>query len=134
MDDVDPDDISMEELRQQTESGGDRLDTNADSDDRQAFKEAITEELAAIESGERHKTVSIWDGVINAYLHALVEHPDRWGVSGQSLRQQLDIDAEGDIERSELASLALRLGLKRADPDSFEILREAVRERRERGL
>lgn len=134
MDDVDPDDISMEELRQQTESGGDRLDTNADSDDDQAFKATVSEELDAIEAGDRHKTVSIWDGPTNAYLHALAEHPDRWERAGQSLRRQLDVDSEADIERSELASLALRLGLQKADPDSFEILRDAVRERRHRGL
>lgn len=134
MDDVDPDDISMEELRQQTESGGDRLDTNADSDDRQAFKTTVSEELAAIEEGERHKTVSIWDGPTNAYLHALAEHPERWDGVGQSLRRQLDVDGEGDIERSELASLALRLGLKKADPDSFEILVEAYRDHVSEGL
>lgn len=127
------DDIDLDELKRQT-SHGDRLDSNADNDAQQELKAAVLDELEQIDAGEKQKTVSIWDAPTAAYVRALIEHPEHRDEVGQSLRRQLDVDAEGSIERSELVRLALRLGLQQANADKFEILGEAVRERALEGL
>ncbi len=127
------DDIDLDELKRQT-AHGDRLNAEADNDARLELKETILDELAQIDASEKQKTVSIWDAPTAAYVRALVEHPEHREEVGQSLRRQLDVDAEGSIERSELVRLALRLGLQQANADKFEILGEAVRERALEGL
>lgn len=127
------DDIDLDELKRQT-SHGDRLDSDADNDAQQELKEAIFDELERIDEGEEQKTVSIWDAPAAAYIRALDEHPEQRDEIGRSLRRQLDIDAEGSIEQSEFVRLALRLGLRQADSDKFEIVGEAVRDRALEGL
>lgn len=121
-------DIDLEALKQQT-SHGDRLDSDADNDARQALKDAILSELAAIDAGEEQKTISVWDGPTAALVRALDENPEQRAEIGDALRRQLDIDGdEAPIERSELVRYALRLGFKQADAEIFGILREAVQE------
>lgn len=126
----DDEDIDLEALKDQT-SHGDRLDSDADNDAQQALKDDIIEELAAIDAGDKQKTISIWDGETAAFIRSLDDNPDQRDEIGDALRRQLDIDGSDDqetIERSELVRYALRLGFRQADPDAFEILRESVRE------
>jgi hypothetical protein len=122
----DDEDIDLEELKQQT-SHGDRLDSDADNDERQELKAAILTELTAIDEGAKQRTVSIYDGSTAALIHALDDNPQQRTEIGNALRRQLDIDGDGEpVERSELVRYALRLGFKQADPETFELLREAV--------
>lgn len=121
------DKIDLEELKRQT-SQGDRLDSDADNDVQQELASAIASELERIDEGEEQKTVSIWDGPVAAYVRALDEQPEQRAEVGESLRRQLNIDDEDEIDRSELVRSALRLGFKQADPDKFETLKESVRE------
>jgi hypothetical protein len=124
----DDEDIDLEELKRQT-SHGDRLDTDADNDAQQELADAILDELARIDAGEEQKTISVWDGPIAALVRALDENPEQRAAVGTALRRQLDLTETGEtIERSELVRYALRLGFRQADPDTFEVLREAVRE------
>jgi hypothetical protein len=121
-------DIDIEELKRQT-SHGDRLDTDADNDAKQELADAILDELVRIDAGEEQKTISVWDGPVAALVRALDENPEQRAAVGTALRRQLDLAETGEtIERSELVRYALRLGFKQADPDTFEILREAVRD------
>lgn len=122
------DDVDLEELKRQT-SHGDRLDTDADNDERQELADAILAELGRIDAGEEQKTISVWDGPVAALVRALDEQPEQRAEIGTALRRQLDIETDAEtIDRSELVRYALRLGFKQADPDTFEILRESVQE------
>jgi hypothetical protein len=124
----DDDDIDIEELKRKT-SQGDRLDSDADNDERQALKDDILAELARIDAGEEQKTISVWDGATAAFVRALDDNPDQRAAIGDALRRQLDIDGDdAPIEHSELVRYALRLGFKQADAETFEILRDAVRD------
>lgn len=131
---ADDDEIDIEDLKRQT-NHGDRLDSDADNNERQDLKDAILSELVAIDAGEQQKTISIWDGPTAALIRALDEQPDQRAEIGDALRRQLDIDSDEEpIERSELVRYALRLGFKQAAPDTVETLREAVRDHAIQGL
>ena len=122
------DDIDIEELKRQT-SHGDRLDSDADNDAQQELADAILSELAAIDAGDKQKTISIWDGPTAALVRALDEQPAQQRDVGEALRRQLDLaETDEPIERSELVRYALRLGFKQAAPEKFTTLREAVQE------
>lgn len=123
-DDSDPE---LDALRRQT-SHGDRLDEAPREDDRRDLQASIREELAAIDSGDRQKTVSVWDGDLAAFLAALDDHPDHRDAVGRALREALGREVEDDaaVDRSEVLRLALRLGLAEAAPEYVDTLREAV--------
>ncbi len=125
-------DDELAALREQT-SHGDRIETAATEEDRRDLVEDILAELDAIEAGEKQKTVSVWDGHLAAFIRALEENPDRLTEVGQALQQQLDVE-QGEVDRSELLRLALRLGLREAAPQEFEAVREAAREQATKGL
>lgn len=125
-------DDELAALREQT-SHGDRIETAATEEDRRDLVEDILAELDAIEAGEKQKTVSVWDGHLAAFIRALEENPDRLTEVGQALQQQLDVE-QGEVDRSELLRLALRLGLQEAAPQEFEAVREAAREQATKGL
>lgn len=125
-------DDELAALREQT-SHGDRIETAATEEDRRDLVEDILAELDAIEAGEKQKTVSVWDGHLAAFIRALEENPDRLTEVGHALQQQLDVE-QGEVDRSELLRLALRLGLQEAAPQEFEAVREAAREQATKGL
>lgn len=129
----DDDELDLDELKRQTQSG-DRLDAQADNDAQQELKAAILDELERIDAGEEQKTVSIWDGPVAAYVRALDEQPEQRAEVGDALRRQLDVDAEDEIDRSELVRYAIRLGFRQAAPDKFETLKESVQEHATEGL
>jgi hypothetical protein len=131
-DDETPDDEDLASLRKQT-SQGDRLDEAAAEKEQQALIEAIGTELDAIENGEQQKTVSVWDGHLAAFIRALEAHPEHLEEVGQGLQRQLDVDS-GEIDRSTVLRLAVRLGLQEAAPEEFESLREAVRKQATKNL
>lgn len=121
------DDKSLEELRQET-TKGDRLD-EAPAQQRQADLQAsMREHLAALDAGDRQKTVSVWDGNLAAFIAALEDHPEEMQAVGEALAAELDSEIGDDVERSEVLRMALRLGFREAAPEHIETLREAVRE------
>lgn len=125
-------DDEIEELKQQT-SQGDRLDEASDEQSRHALKTAILEELERIEEGEEQKAISVWDGPMAALVRALENHPDQLEELGHSLQDELGVD-EGDVDRSEVIRLALRLGLRTASPEVVEATREAVSDQATKNL
>jgi septal ring factor EnvC (AmiA/AmiB activator) len=112
----------------------DRLDQAAENDRRAALRETITEQLLAIDAGERQKTVSVWDGELAALSTALDEHPAHAQAIGNALREEFDDAAKGEPDRSEVLRRALRLGLREAAPDYVDALRAAVRDHATRDL
>ncbi|MEA5389451.1 hypothetical protein VB773_22645 [Haloarculaceae archaeon H-GB2-1] len=52
---------------------------------------------------------------------------------GHALQRNLGVE-EGDIDRSEILRLALRVGFEEAAPEQFEALRDAVREHATKNL
>jgi len=125
-------DEDLASLRERT-SQGDRLDEAPAAERRRALVEAIVAELEAVEHGDRQKTVSVWDGPLAAFVRALEANPDQLEEVGHALQRELDLDA-GEVDRSEVLRLALRLGFEQAAPDTFETVREAVREQATKGL
>lgn len=125
-------DDEIEELKQQT-SQGDRLDEASDEQSRHALKTAILEELERIEEGDEQKVVSVWDGPMAALVRALENNPDQLEELGHSLQDELGVD-EGDVDRSEVIRLALRLGLRTASPEVVEATREAVSDQATKNL
>ena len=129
-DNADAEDLAA--LREQT-SQGDRLDEAAAEEEQQALVEAIVTELEAIEDGEQQKTVSVWDGHLAGFIRALEANPDHLEEVGQALQRQIDVEA-GEIDRSTVLRLGLRLGLQEAAPEEFDSLREAVRKQATKNL
>lgn len=127
------DDDELAALREQT-SQGDRIDEAGAAEDRQDLVEDIVAELEAIDQGEQQKTVSVWDGQVAAFVRALEENPDRLEHVGDGLQEQLGLDTDADVDRSEVLRLALRLGFQEAAPSEYDAVREAVREQATKGL
>lgn len=119
-------DDDLAALREQT-AHGDRIDELAADDAKQKFVDDILAELDAIDAGDEQKTISVWDGHLAAFIRALEENPDRLEAVGHAFQRQLDLE-EGDVDRSEILRLALRLGFQEAAPTEFEAVREAARE------
>lgn len=126
------DDDDLAALREQT-SHGDRIEEAAAEDAKRDLVEDILDELEAIDAGDKQKTISVWDGYIAAFIRALEENPDHLETVGHALQHQLDVK-NGDIDRSEIFRLALRLGFQEAAPTEFEAVREAVRKQATKGL
>lgn len=126
------DDPDLEDLKAQT-SQGDRLDSEAEKMDRQDLVEDIVDELEAIDAGDQQKTVSVWDGQVAAFIRALEDNPEHLDAVGRGLQKQLDLE-EGEIDRSAILRLALRVGFQEAVPDQFEAVREAVQKQATKGL
>jgi len=123
-----PDNDDLERLREQT-SHGDRIDETpaTASDEPDPFVVTIQEELAAIDDGDRSKTISVWDGNLAAFIHALEAHPNHQQAVGEALAAELETDVD-EVDRSNILRLALRVGFRNAAPDEFDALRTAVRE------
>lgn len=119
--DSDPD---LEDLKRQSQ-GTDRI---AEMDDPKAFADEVYDALDAVERDDVSKTLSFWDPRLAALLHA-VEHDDqRRQQVGARLRTALGRDDTGEeIDRSEIIRLAIRVGLREADPDLLDDAREAHR-------
>jgi hypothetical protein len=125
-------DDELEALREQT-AQGDRLDEATTAAATQDFVADILGELEAIDDGEQQKTVSVWDGPMAAYVRALEDNPEQLDAVGQALQQRLDVE-KGNVDRSELLRLALRLGFQTAAPEQFDAVREAVEQHATKGL
>ena len=119
-------DDELAALREQT-SHGDRIDSAATKEKKRELVEDILAELEAIDAGEQQKTISVWDGHLAAFVRALEANPERMDDVGHALQRQLDLD-EGEVDRSDILRLALRLGFQEAAPHEFEAVREAARE------
>jgi hypothetical protein len=129
---VSENDDDLAALREQT-SHGDRIEEAAAQDAQRSLVEDIIDELEAIDAGDQQKTISVWDGHLAAFIRALESNPDRMTDVGHALQRQLDLD-EGDVDRSEILRLALRLGFQEAAPKEFEAVREAARKQATKGL
>nr|EGQ39614.1 MAG: hypothetical protein J07AB56_03420 [Candidatus Nanosalinarum sp. J07AB56] len=119
-------------LREQT-SHGDRLDQAEADEATQELVDGIVTELEAIDAGEKQQTLSVWDGPLAAFIRALENSPEQMDAVGEGLQQRLDIDT-GDVDRSEVLRLALRLGFEQAAPDQFDAVREAVKQQATKDL
>ena len=120
-------DDDLAALREQT-AHGDRIEDATTDDATYDLVAAILDELAAIDAGDKQKTVSVWDGHLAAFIRALENDPDQLTAVGHALQRRLDREPS-EVDRSELLRLALRLGFQEAAPDEFDALREAARER-----
>lgn len=127
------DDPDLDALREAT-NHGDRLDEAAEEVDREDLRDSVGKYLDEIDSGERQKTVSVWDGEVAALLAALEDHPDHLEAVGDSLREALNLDTDAEVDRSDVIRFALRLGLREAAPKEMETVRKAVQDRATRGL
>lgn len=50
------------------------------------------------------------------------------------IETETDTDTDGDVNRSEILRLALRVGLREASPEDIEIIRKAVQDHPTRRL
>lgn len=123
-------DADLAELKKQT-SHGDRLDEAGRGAERRELQGDILAELEAIDTGDRQKTVSVWDGDVAALITALDKDGNEAHLDavGAALREALGRDTDADVDRSEVLRLALRLGLREAAPEYLDALREAVGKR-----
>lgn len=100
-----------------------------------AFQTAIVDALAALEDGDRAKTVSTRDTSLMAFLVALDECPEERRAVGKALADAVDRDVDPtSIDRSTIVRLAVRVGLSSAAPDQWESLRVAVGEHARRRI
>jgi len=113
----------LDELRRQTETGT-RAQGESPADESDGLEDAIVDLLAAIEDGEESKTLSVRDARLAALVKGLEEADELDGV-GNALRSELDREANGDADRSEVLRLAVRLGLQEAAPEVLDAARDA---------
>lgn len=120
-------DKDLAELRQQTERG-DRLEEDSRREAMAEFQVRVREELEKIESGNRQKTISVWDGPLAAFISALDGSKDLEAV-GIALQRELGMNENVEaLDRSELLRLALRAGFQEAAPEYLDSARGAIRE------
>lgn len=123
------DDVDLEALRQQTETGS-RIEedaANTDTEDTDPFKQALITALAERQEAGSQRTVSFWDGELAGLLDALEGHPERLRAVGIALQEALGREPNPEaIDRSEVVQLAARLGFQEADSELVESWREAV--------
>ncbi|WP_076610852.1 hypothetical protein [Natronorubrum thiooxidans] len=95
-------------------------------DDREEFKDRIREELAAIDDGDKQKTVSIWDGDMAAVIRALEDDGELTDLGekvGAELQKSLGREPNiDDLDRSELLRMAFRLGMQDGAPGVIDDL------------
>jgi hypothetical protein len=125
-------DDELEDLRKQTERGS-RIETAADEADVATFREEIAEHLEEIDTGDRQKTLSAWDGPLAAFVAALEEHPERYEKVVDAIGDELGVELDNP-KKSELLALTLRVGFQQVAPKEMDALREAVREDATKGL
>lgn len=122
-------DVDLETLRKQTETGN-RLQEDAvieDTEDADAFRQALIAALSERQEVGSQRTVSFWDGELAGLLDALESDPKRLQVVGVALQEALGRDPNPEeIDRSEVVQLATRLGFQEAAPELVESWREAV--------
>lgn len=125
------DDVDLDTLRQQTETGS-RLQEDAaasgDAEDEvDPFRQTLIAALAERQQAGSQRTVSFWDGELAGLLDALESHPKQLRAVGVALQEALGRDPNPEtIDRSEVVQLATRLGFQEADPELVESWREAV--------
>lgn len=110
---------AVEKAKEQFQDDTSRLDSVADSeDDTDEFVEAIVAALENIETGETQPTASIWDQDVAALYHALENRDDEVAELGAALHEELDRSGDvGDVDRSDVLKMAVRLGLREASGD-----------------
>lgn len=118
------DDVDVEKLKEETEVGN-RVVEDTKTTDLDEFSDDLLEFLVEVESGDRQKTVSVWDGDFAALLLALEENEDVLNRAGENLRDELGRESDDEVDRAEVVRLVLRAGLRQADPDLFEALLDA---------
>jgi hypothetical protein len=125
------DEVDLDTLRRQTETGS-RLQedaaTSGDAEDEiDPFRQTLIAALAERKQAGSQRTVSFWDGELAGLLDALESHPERLHAVGVALQEALGRDPNPEaIDRSEVVQLATRLGVQEVDPELVESWREAV--------
>lgn len=127
-------DDELDELRERTARGS-RIESASEKTERAAFRESITENLEEIDTGERQKALSAWDGPLTAFIAALEEdaNADRREAIVEALCEELGVTVE-EPKRSEFLALTLRVGLQQVASEDLDVLREALREDAAKGL
>jgi hypothetical protein len=131
MSDNDTDDVEdgLEALRKEsTSGGGNRIDHDAAK--RDSAVDELVDSLERVDDGDLSKTLSFWDPDMAAVLAVIMDDDERLVAIVDALADDLGADVEAaDADRSDVLKLAVRAALQDADPDLFEDLREARRER-----
>ncbi len=116
-------DDELEKLREQTDPG-----TRAEAESEEPeddLEDAIVDVLGSIEAGETSKTLSVRDDRLAALILGLEDTTELDGV-GKALETQLGrTNSDDNFDRSEVIRLAIRVGLKEADPEVVQTARDA---------
>ena len=119
-------DPDLEELRQQTQRTDRLAESSATPSGTDDLLEDLVDALTAIDSGEQAKTFAARDESVTALLSTLDDRRDDLEAVGTSLQGELDREIDpGDLDRSEIVRLAVRLGLREAAPEYLDLLAEA---------
>ncbi|MFC7164823.1 hypothetical protein [Halospeciosus flavus] len=124
-------DDELAALREQT-SHGDRIDEAAAEDAKRDLVEDILDELRPSTPVTNRKRSACGMGISRRSFARSRRIPTDWGSRARA-SAPLDLE-EGDVDRSEILRLALRLGFQEAAPNEFESVREAAREQATKGL
>lgn len=124
------DDTDVEKLRKRHQKGsrvtGAATESEKSTDEFDPLEEAMVESFAQIERGETAKSLSVRDGQLAALIHGLEAEPDELEVVGVALQKALDRETDSEaVDRSEVIRLAVRLGLRKAAPETVETARSA---------
>ena len=122
---TDPD---LEELRRETERTN-RLDQPDTPTKSKSFVDVLVEAMDDVERGDASHTLSVYDRKLAAVIHALERDEDRLQDVGAALREQLGRNDDGEVERSDVLRMALRVGLQEADEELMTEARKAHAQR-----
>lgn len=122
-------DDELEQLRQQsTSGGGNRIDADAQQQD--SAVDDLVDALERIDAGEDNATLSFWGKDEAALVDVVMADTERREAILGEFADELGVDVDPEeANQSDLLKLAIRHALANVDPDLFEDLREARRER-----
>ncbi|MFC6764647.1 hypothetical protein [Natrinema soli] len=122
-------DSDLKALKEETQ-GGNRIQDVAKEDAYREFQEAVVESLHNRSTSGTNQTVSIWDKELAALTDVLKENPELLDRVGTELENELGRPTSEDeqMTRGELLGMFVRVGMQEADPELFEMWRDAVAE------
>jgi hypothetical protein len=118
-------DEELEALREQTDPGT-RVGAPAEPSDE--FVEDLEDALRNRMATGAQRSIGFWDGEVAALMDAFEEHPKRMEHFGETVREELGVAEEGELDRSEFVRLGVLYAIHECDPKLWNQWRDTVAE------
>lgn len=120
-------DNDLKALKEETQ-GGSRIQDAAKEDAYGEYQDALVQALHDRSTSGTNQTVSIWDKELAALMDVLKTNPELMERVGTELENELGrpVSEDEHMTRGELLGMFVRVGMQEADPELFDMWRDAV--------